>query len=425
MMKKTVLTLMIMIATVLIYGQKAYVVNSGSSTLSEVNLADNSINNSFAFLGNMANRLALTEEKAYVVNTGDNNIQIINLSDGSTAGNIYLGTSVNPYDIIIENGFAYVTGGLNNKVYKLNLGTETIEESIEVGGNPAGLTILDNKLYIGNTDYVNGYLNSSVSVIDLENFAVINTIPTSANPQYLLAINNKLHVVCGGNWVDVSGVIQIFDTLNNEILHTIDLGGSPGSVVYYNGNIYVGESMGSAVYAYDEETYQLIYSPASPFIPGGSSLCTDGTLLGIMGGQWGENFSLTFYDNEENQIHQFTTALYATDIKFAVSETSAEEDDVLESVAKLSNYPNPFNPKTTIHFSSKAVNEIDDEPIVKIFNSKGQVICSLTLQRKSEEEYSAVWNGKDDFNRPVSNGIYFYRIDNRMDRLEGRMLLLK
>ena len=105
-----------------IFGQIAYVVNSGSQTLSRIDLETEEVDNAFAILGNSANRVAVTEEYLYVVNSGDNNIQKLDRESGNTVSNIYIGSTTNPYDILIHDNFAYITGTLSNQVYKIEIG---------------------------------------------------------------------------------------------------------------------------------------------------------------------------------------------------------------------------------------------------------------------------------------------------------------
>lgn len=140
-MKKIIVLLFIIVITNLC-STLGFVVNSGSSTLTKIDFDTGMVDNSFCALGSSANRVALTEDFAYVVNSGDNNLQKIDIENGQTVSYIYFGSSTNPYDIIIEDNFAYVSGGLSNEVYKVNLISEEIEDSVPVGLNPAGMTIL-------------------------------------------------------------------------------------------------------------------------------------------------------------------------------------------------------------------------------------------------------------------------------------------
>ena len=102
------------------------------------------------------------------------------------------------------------------------------------------------------------------------------------------------------------------------------------------------------------------------------------------------------------------------------------EQNLVESssiITVLGNYPNPFNPETQIRFEVKE--DINDFMYVKIYNLKGQLIKVLKIKVDSKGEYSIVWNGKNEDNKAVSSGIYFYKIEYGSHSANGKMILMK
>lgn len=104
-----------------------------------------------------------------------------------------------------------------------------------------------------------------------------------------------------------------------------------------------------------------------------------------------------------------------------------DEIGVSESIIKLNNfqlcnYPNPFNPSTTISFE---LNTENTELI--IYNIKGQKIRKLhTFPNGSLGTSFTVWNGTDENNQPVSSGIYFYKLKvNDKTKAVKKMILMK
>ncbi|MCD4796058.1 MAG: T9SS type A sorting domain-containing protein, partial [Candidatus Cloacimonetes bacterium] len=90
---------------------------------------------------------------------------------------------------------------------------------------------------------------------------------------------------------------------------------------------------------------------------------------------------------------------------------STENDDVPANKLTLSNYPNPFNPSTTISFELTTENTEDTE--IVIYNLKGQKVKTLIAFPNpdlSGGTRSVVWNGTDNNNQPASSGIYFYKL---------------
>ena len=99
-------------------------------------------------------------------------------------------------------------------------------------------------------------------------------------------------------------------------------------------------------------------------------------------------------------------------------------DDEIELPQKisLSNYPNPFNPTTTIAFSLPDKAIID----ISIYNIKGQKVKTILNEQLSSGEHTAIWNGADKSNRAVASGVYFYRLTvNGKGVKANKCLLLK
>lgn len=90
-------------------------------------------------------------------------------------------------------------------------------------------------------------------------------------------------------------------------------------------------------------------------------------------------------------------------------------------IAKLYNYPNPFNPETTISFESKEVAEAD----LAIYNMKGQLVKSLHSGVVNRGLNSFVWDGKDNLGNPVASGLYFYKLSSQGESYARKMLLMK
>jgi len=89
--------------------------------------------------------------------------------------------------------------------------------------------------------------------------------------------------------------------------------------------------------------------------------------------------------------------------------------------ALRSNYPNPFNPSTTISFDMARSGRV----CVEIFNIKGQRVFVLTDEVYGVGSHSIAWNGDDFSGRSVSSGIYFYRMTTAGYSSVRKMLLMK
>jgi len=105
---------------------------------------------------------------------------------------------------------------------------------------------------------------------------------------------------------------------------------------------------------------------------------------------------------------------------------SAENTQLLIPDYKLQNYPNPFNPSTTISFN--LITENTESTKLEIYNLKGQKVkkFDVILSGVEGESDSVTWNGTDSNNKPVSSGIYFYKlIVDKKVVANKKMLMLK
>ena len=84
---------------------------------------------------------------------------------------------------------------------------------------------------------------------------------------------------------------------------------------------------------------------------------------------------------------------------------------IINRAELIGNYPNPFNPTTTISFNLST--EHTENPEIEIYNLKGQKITTLTVILSDAQhciEGSVTWNGTDLYQQPVSSGIYLYKL---------------
>ncbi|MEO0293368.1 MAG: FlgD immunoglobulin-like domain containing protein [candidate division WOR-3 bacterium] len=86
------------------------------------------------------------------------------------------------------------------------------------------------------------------------------------------------------------------------------------------------------------------------------------------------------------------------------------------------NFPNPFNPKTTIRFSISEYTMVS----LKIYDILGREIATLVNEPKKPGEYTVEWNGTDLSGQQVANGLYFYQLKTSNGFIFTRkMVLLK
>jgi len=80
------------------------------------------------------------------------------------------------------------------------------------------------------------------------------------------------------------------------------------------------------------------------------------------------------------------------------------------------NYPNPFNPTTTIKYALSKESKVT----LTIFNATGQIVEQLVDQKQSAGYYSAIWDASN-----VTSGLYFYRMQAGDFSKVNKCMLLK
>ena len=112
----------------------------------------------------------------------------------------------------------------------------------------------------------------------------------------------------------------------------------------------------------------------------------------------------------------------ATTVNFVLKETS-NEDDYLPVLATAlnGNYPNPFNPETTISYSLKEAGRVK----LEVYNIKGQLVRSLVDEVQATGHYKLVFNAKDDRGRSIASGVYMLKMVAPGYQKSTKMILMQ
>jgi hypothetical protein len=85
------------------------------------------------------------------------------------------------------------------------------------------------------------------------------------------------------------------------------------------------------------------------------------------------------------------------------------------------NYPNPFNPVTTLRY------ELPEDALVNItiYDMMGRIVSNLVSSQENAGYKSIQWNATNNIGQPVSAGLYLYTIEAGKFRQTKKMVLLK
>lgn len=132
---------------------------------------------------------------------------------------------------------------------------------------------------------------------------------------------------------------------------------------------------------------------------------------------------------------EFVTINYGTDRNivpddpwlyvFEEGEATAVREDrtpkMVESFILYNNYPNPFNPTTTIKYAVPR----DAYITLKIYDMLGREVKSLVSGAVAQGEHIVNWDGRNNFGGKVSSGTYIYQMKTNNHTYSRRMMLLK
>jgi len=92
-----------------------------------------------------------------------------------------------------------------------------------------------------------------------------------------------------------------------------------------------------------------------------------------------------------------------------LTDTDVESADAASSspTRMKQNRPNPFRPETVIAFTIGEPGPVS----LRIFDVAGRVIRTLVDEELPPRDYEMVWDGRDQNDRKVGPGMYFYMLD--------------
>jgi hypothetical protein len=134
----------------------------------------------------------------------------------------------------------------------------------------------------------------------------------------------------------------------------------------------------------------------------------------LVEGEYTANITISSNDPAEPEV--------IIPVTLTVGYVNAEQE-IIPIVTNLQgNYPNPFNPATTISFSVAQTSSFVN---LEVFNIKGQKVKTLIDEILPADQHSVIWNGKDENGKPVSSGVYFYKMKAGSYLSSKKMILLK
>ncbi len=113
--------------------------------------------------------------------------------------------------------------------------------------------------------------------------------------------------------------------------------------------------------------------------------------------------------------------IWRTGVLTGIQEPAGDDHTLIKSIRLYLNYPNPFNPSTTLRFNLPEAREIE----LTVYSISGQKIRTLVNGYQRTGEHRVQWDGTDESGRRTASGIYLYRLTAGNQRLSGKMILIR
>jgi hypothetical protein len=140
-------------------------------------------------------------------------------------------------------------------------------------------------------------------------------------------------------------------------------------------------------------------------------------------GPWVNHYwDSTKYSLKDTTINVLTSSAQVLHIKYSfrnchsLIESVTEERPLPITYASVSNYPNPFNPATVIHYTISNTSHIT----LSIFNIKGELVTELVNEIKDAGSYDINYNAKN-----LASGVYICRLKAGNQIASSKMIILK
>jgi len=124
---------------------------------------------------------------------------------------------------------------------------------------------------------------------------------------------------------------------------------------------------------------------------------------------------LRFIKNVMTDYFQVPACYYATGVETEPSAGAPALPDQL-----FQNAPNPFNPETTIRYSTAD----GGRTAIRIYAVSGQLVRTLIDRQESAGMHSVRWDGRDDSGKKLASGVYFYRLETSSGITDSKKLLM-
>lgn len=329
---------------------------------------------------------------ALVATRGGENLNLIDTTTYTVTGTLpiptsYLGAGNIALDPI--TGMFYLVDWYGDELYEIAPDGSEILRQIDLGDSLWQLVVSPDGMYV----YVTDRGDDLIHVLDRATLTTVTTYPVGDDPWGIDVTEDGAYLVVTCEDSHEAYVIATVDGATTPI--ALDSSADPRDVdiLDVEGLAFVvgGAVSGgiNPVYVIDIATATIVDSFEGP----------------------GSNTNVIAV---QPQMH---------DSPVAVGDDDARQPDLIgpAQLALHPNYPNPFNPETTIAFELPVRSNVE----LAVYDLQGREVAVLLDGTLDAGRHSQVWNGRDASGRLVASGVYYYQLRSEEQNLIRKMSLVK
>lgn len=358
-------------------------------------------------------------------------------------------SALNYINSFVASGGTNISGAFTTAIPQFSVASDSTANII--------IFFTDGQATVGitNTAQLVNHVNQLVQSTETEIFLYCFGIGTDANQQLLTLLssnNNGLAQFLGNDELE-SRISEFYLLIRNPVLLNTQVSFSPPGIVrevYPNPmpNLYIGQQMivsgrysqpGPVTITLSGQAFNQNVTYNYNVDLSDSTVGSYQFLTKIWAKQKIENLLIQYYSLNPNdpQAIALKAQIIQLSIDYGVispftsfgtitgvtNEETIEEVNIAGSYKLIGNYPNPFNPSTTIKFIvGKNVVKIVN---IKIYNIVGQLVKVLSVNITGKGTYEVRWDGSLFDGLPAPSGMYFYVVDFGDEILSSKMVLVK
>jgi len=216
---------------------------------------------------------------------------------------------------------------------------------------------------------------------------------------------------CGGTGAGIAVLNEASPLIVGNQFIGNEVSGVCDCICYFGGGIYV-----------DETSWPIVggtVSTTNSFT--GNSADTGYDLFRSIEGDtttWSPIFAHhnTFEECPPSESNVFPLNGWDIENCHSILNVDKETSSIPYQISLLPNYPNPFNPTTTIRFFASSASNIT----LNIYDINGRIIVTKSLKLSSSGYYETSWNAS-----PFPSGVYFIQLDSRKNIQTQKALFVK